>query len=312
MKRKKNPKVGVVVVTYNSETYIEKCLESILENDYPLLELLIVDNNSSDKTVPLVKSKFKRVGIIENDKNLGFGAANNIGIKYLLKRKSEYILLLNPDTFSSPMLIQKLLNTFLTNNKIGVAGCVITYAKNNKKIWFAGGYFNKSFCFTRHSYMNQSLNNTNVRSGKVDFITGACMMINSKIIDKVGFIPEQYFLYFEDVFFCQKINEKGFSGYLLAEPLVSHHISTSTGVKQTNEMTPLRAYFFARNPLVYIRENMKGYRKLTGFIGQFFFRFPVYTYKILKENNPRALLYYCRGIVDGSLRESSNVFLNNK
>ena len=80
------PKVGVIVVTYNSRFYIKKCLESILNNNYSNFELLIVDNSSNDKTVSLIRKFFKQTSIIKNDRNLGFGAANNIGIKYLMKK----------------------------------------------------------------------------------------------------------------------------------------------------------------------------------------------------------------------------------
>jgi len=304
------PKVGVIVVTYNSRFYIKKCLESILNNNYSNFELLIVDNSSNDKTVSLIRKFFKQTSIIKNDRNLGFGAANNIGIKYLMKKKCELFLLLNPDTVSSPNLIKKLVNIFQEKDRIGIAGCIITYTNNHKKIWFAGGYFNKLFCFTRHKYMNDSLKKVGVESRNVDFITGACMMISSTVIEKVGLMPEEYFLYFEDVFFCQKAKEKGFSCYLLAQPLISHHVSTSTGFKNTNKMTPLRAYFFARNPLLYIRHDVKGFLKLTNFIGQLFIRFPIYVFKITKEKSLKAFLYYCWGIVDGTFRESSNFFLN--
>lgn len=306
----KAPKTGIVIVTYNSGSVIKDCLKSLLANSYPNMEVVVVDNASSDKTVQTIRTHFKNVYIVENKKNVGFGSANNIGIKYLLKKNCDFFLLLNPDTIPSPTLIKKLVSIFENNDRVGVAGCIINYANNHKKIWFAGGYFNRLFCFTRHRHMNQLLNRANVKSGKVDFITGACMMISSKVIKNVGFIPEEYFLYFEDVFFCQKIKEKGFSSYLLAESLISHHVSTSTGIRETNKMTPLRAYFFARNPLLYINGNMKGYLKLTGFIGQFFIRFPFYSYIVFKERNARSFYYYCKGVRDGLAGISSNSFLN--
>lgn len=308
----KAPKTGIVIVTYNSESIIKECLKSILANEYSSFEIVVVDNDSSDKTVSRIQRYFKNVHIIENKQNVGFGSGNNIGIKYLRKKKCDYFLLLNPDTISSPNLVKKLVSVFENDKKIGVAGCIITYAKKNNKIWFAGGYFNKFFCYTRHRYMDMSIKHVNIKSGNTDFITGACMMINLKIIRKVGFLPEEYFLYFEDVFFCQKAKEKGFSSYLLAQPLISHHVSTSAGIKETNKMTPLRAYYFARNPILYIKKNVKGYLKFTNFLGQLFIRFPFYTYKIIREKNIKTFLYYCRGIVDGTFRETSSFFRNSE
>ncbi|MBI2621685.1 MAG: glycosyltransferase family 2 protein [Candidatus Levybacteria bacterium] len=306
-------KVGVVIVTYNSEKYIRMCLKSIQSNSYPNFETLAVDNSSQDKTAQVIKKGFKKVGFIENKKNLGFSAANNIGIKYLLNKKCDYILLINPDTVSSPTLIEKLVNSFEINKKIAVAGCIITYAKDRKKIWFGGGYFNNFFCYSRHKYMNKSLKNVEIKSGYVDFITGACMMIDSKIFKKMGFLPEDYFLYFEDLFFCQKIKEKGFLCYLLALPLAYHYVSTSTGVAQTNIMSPLRAYFFARNPIIYIKKNVKGFRKITNLAGQFLIRLPFYAFKIIfQKEKTRPFFYYCRGIFDGILGKSPNPVLNNR
>src|SRR3989344_5737298 len=165
-------KVGVTIVTYNSQNYISKCLKSIESNKYQAFETVIVDNNSKDKTVSIAEKHFNKIKIIKNKKNLGFGAANNIGIKYLIGKKCDYILLINPDTVSSSTLIEKLLKSFEINNKIGVSGCILIYAKDRKKIWFGGGYFNKFFCFSRHKYMNKFLKDVKIKSGYVDFITG--------------------------------------------------------------------------------------------------------------------------------------------
>lgn len=308
----KDPKVGIVIVTYNSESVIKECLKSIFANNYPSMEVVVVDNASSDKTVPTIRKYFKKVHIITSKTNTGFGSANNMGIKYLLKRNSKYILLLNPDTISSPGLVKELINPFSQDKKIGITGCIITYQKNAKKIWFAGGYFNQFFCFTRHSYMDRLVSETIIRSRSVDFITGACMMIKAEVIRKAGFMPEEYFLYFEDVFYCQKIRRKGFSCYLISQPLVSHRTSTSTGIAQTNIMTPLRAYYFARNPLLYIRKNVNGILRLTNFLGQFCIRFPYYAFQTVKAGDMKALTAYFRGIFDGLFRGSSSVFLNNE
>lgn len=302
-------KVGVVIVTFNSQKYIERCLESILNNYFNSLEIVVVDNASVDQTL-FYAQKFKKIKIIKNHKNLGFGKANNIGIKYLLKKRCDYLLLINPDTISSPSLLKKLVNVFEKDEKIAVAGCIITFA-DGKKIWFGGGSFNKLLCYTKHKFMNKSLNGVHIKSGYTDFITGACMMIDSRVIRKTGFLPEEYFLYFEDVFFCQKIIKKGFKCFLLAKPLLKHYVSTSTGIAQTNKITPLRSYFFARNPILYIKRDVSGYLKITNLIGQLFIRLPFYSHKFAKENSIKSFYYYLRGIADGLAGKTSIFFLNN-
>ena len=150
------PKVGVVVVTHNSQDFIYSCLKSVIDNTFPDLEIVVVDNASSDSTISVIKKNFK-VKIIKNEKGLGFVAANNIGIKFLIKKGMDYILQINPDAISSPELVEKLLGVFKKDPKIGVCGCIITYSGKRGKVWFAGGYFNRLFCYTRHKFMDKEL-----------------------------------------------------------------------------------------------------------------------------------------------------------
>lgn len=307
--KKKIQKVGVVVVTHNSQDFIYSCLKSIIDNKFSGLEIVVVDNASRDSTILVIKKNFK-VKIIKNEKGLGFVAANNIGIKFLIKKGVGYILQINPDTISSPELVEKLLGVFKKDPKIGVCGCIITYTGKRGKVWFAGGYFNRLFCYTRHKFMDKQLKDIKPKSGYTDFITGACMMIDANIFKKIRFSPDKYFLYFEDVFFCENVKKAGFACFLLAEPLVSHIVSATIGIAQTNKMTPVRAYFFARNPLLYIKSDVKGYLKITNLIGQLFIRLPYYTYKMIREKNLKSIYFYYRGIVDSMRSGSSNFFLN--
>jgi hypothetical protein len=153
--------------------------------------------------------------------------------------------------------------------------------------------------------MNAELSRSKIVSNKVDFITGACMLIKTDILKKIGLLPEKYFLYFEDSFYCQKIRKNGYSCYLVAEPLVSHEVSTSTGKAGTNRMSPLRAYYFARNPLLYIRSEVHGVYSVSNYFGQFFIRLPYYLLVSLKNRDFEAIPSYFRGMIDGLTKNSS-------
>lgn len=295
-------KVGVVIVTYNSKKYIEGCLDSVLKSNTPL-EIVIIDNASTDTTVRLLQKRYPDVCLFQNQKNLGFGAGINIGLRHLLKKGGfDYILLLNPDTLVSKNLIEKLIKPFSNQNKIGVTGPIITYQEKSK-IWFAGGYFNKLFCFSRHPFMDKDINTVHIKSGKTDFITGGCLMIKREVIDKIGpprkGFDEKYFLYFEDVFWCQEVIKAGFSCYLVAKPLVSHLVSAVTGEEGSNRMTPLRSYYFARNPLLYIRGEVQGLLKLVNIFGQLFIRLPYYSFQMLKRRDFHSFISYLKGLRDG-------------
>ncbi len=292
-------KVGAVIVTYNSGSYILNALDSLFKTNHPNLSVVVVDNGSKDSTVSRIRHKFKAVHIIENKKNDGYAKANNKGIRYLLLKKVEYILILNPDTIVSNNLFNELLKPMHENKNILAVGPLITYLKDPKKIWYAGGYFNKLFLYTKHPHMNKYLGIVKIYSGITDFITGACILVKKEAFEKIGFLPEEYFLYFEDVDFCKKINDKNYLCYFLAKPLVKHNVSSSSGIAGTNKISPLRAYYYARNPLLYIRKNGKGFSSLAWLFGQFFIRLPYYFLEMSRQRNPAVFLWYIRGIKDG-------------
>lgn len=318
MPKIRKPKVGVVILTYNSEDFIEKCLRSVMKSDYSNYICIVVDNNSTDKTTDIVQKKFPKVNLIKNRSNVGYAKGNNIGISYFLKKLDiSYILILNPDTLVDNKLITELVNFMESSPSAAVAGPIITYANLPGTIWFAGGIFNKLFCYTKHPYMNKKFirgeyrglhTNTYPRytapyknSKKTDFVTGACMMVKTAVFKKVGLLPQDYFMYFEDVDFCQKVIKAGYSCYLLAKPLVKHYVSSSAGMAGSNTLTPLRAYFYARNPFIYIKKNVKGSLIILNYFGQFFIRLPYFGIQILTRERFISLIYYLKGIIDGIL-----------
>ena len=305
MPKKIHSKVGIVILTYNSEKYISKCLESILHNEYKAFTCVVVDNNSTDETVSIVHNKYPNLKSIKNTTNIGYAAGNNVGIRYLLKKKNiSYILILNPDTLADKNLIKELTRFMYDTPDAGVTGPIITYAHNPNKIWYAGGILNKLFLYTKHQYMDTFLINTKYVSEKTDFLTGACMMIRASVLKKTGLLPIDYFMYYEDVDFCQKVYKSGYSCYLHAMPLVRHHVSGSAGIVGSNDLSPLRAYYYARNPFIYIKKNIKGIYIITNIIGQFLIRLPYYTFQMSVTGNFRSMIPYLRGLKNGVLYKS--------
>lgn len=286
----KNLNVGVVIVTFNAQDHVAECIKAALQTK-PSVSLLIVDNASTDKTVAVIRKTYPKATIIENAKNLGYAAACNIGIRYFQKKGVDYILLLTPDTIISQSLIPELVMLLENNNRIGIAGPIITYATEPKTIYFAGGYFNRMFAFTRHPNINKTLRETGIESGQVDFITGACLFLKTSILKKIGHMPEEYFVYFEDVFFCKKSIDAGYFCYLLAKPFATYY-----GVYQ---ISPTKAYFLARNPFLYIKKHTNGLHMISCLFGQFCIRLPYYTWQTLKRRDIVSFLSYLRGLYDG-------------
>lgn len=286
------PKVGVVVLSFNSEKNIRDCLISLDKLTYPNYRVIVVDNASADKTVAIVQSEFPEVKLIRNKKNLGFAGGNNIGIRHALEEENcEYVLLLNDDTVVAENLLEELLIPFEDSPDIGIVGPIIMYQDSPEEIWFAGGSFNEIFCYTRHPLMGKRLKEVRVFSGEVDFISGCCLLAKREVFEKVEPLPGKFFLYFEDSFWCHRVKRAGFNSFLVAKPLVWH--------KTFREVTPLKAYYFARNPLLFIKDDTRGFLKFSNVLGQIFIRLPFYFFLMVRWGEWRSISAYLRGLVAG-------------
>lgn len=288
-------KVAIIVLHYGSKQNTLRCLKSIRKiRTQDKLSVFVVDNGTNiinKKGIQPILSKFH---LIKTTKNLGFSGGNNLAIKSALKKGNDFILLLNNDIVVSKKIIKILKNPF-NNPIIGITGGIITYYQNPKKIWFAGGYLNKTFCFTRHSFMNRSIEEVPVPEARaVDFVTGAVMMIRSKLLKKIGFLDENYFLYWEDVDFCLRAKKAGYQSYFIRNVVGKHLVSSSSGIEGTNRLSPLRAYYYARNPFLFIKKHNLDI--LSTIVGQLFIRFPYY---MLSIKNVKAFKSYLKGLRDG-------------
>lgn len=192
-------KCYIVIVTYNSSKYIEKCINSLLLLNNQNYKIIIIDNNSYDNTVQLISLKFekyidnKRISIIVNSKNLGYAYGINRAIDFSVKFDDcEYFWLLNSDVVVSSNCLDILFENSKTNNIISPG--LYDY-KNHKQIQSFGGVVNSVFMTTK----NQTIKNHNI-----DFISGASLFFKKNIIEKIGLLPETYFMYYEDVDWCTK------------------------------------------------------------------------------------------------------------
>jgi len=202
------PKISIIIVNYNGQDFLTDCLESVLKSDYPDFEVILVDNNSSDDSINIVKNKFSQVKIIINKKNLGFARANNIGIKQAI---GDAIFLLNNDTVIDPQLIKRLVSELFKTENIGIVGPKIYFANTENIIWFAGGkidWENFNSWHLNRNKTDQDLASDVLR--EVDFITGCALMIKKDVINKIGLLDNKFFAYYEDADWCQRAKKAGF------------------------------------------------------------------------------------------------------
>ena len=287
--------VAIIILHFGDIKDTLECIESIERIPNPkTFKVFVVDNGTNRINAKnLTRFKF-RTETIHNFKNLGYGEGMNAGIRKAMSEKFKYYLLLNNDVIVKQDIIDKLLAGF-KNKDVGLMGPIVAYYDKPNKIWFGGGNLNSYFCFTTHTNMNKKVIKQN--NSYTDFITGAAVMVKREVFEKAGFFDKDYFLYWEDVDYCQKAKKKGFKSYLIGESLVLHKVSSATGKKGSNKLSKIRAYYYARNPFIFMaKQKYKGINFYPALFGQFFIRLPRYMFDLEDFD---ALKEYLRGIKDG-------------
>ena len=231
-------KLSVVIVNYNVKHFIEQCLFSVLKaSENIACEIFVVDNNSVDGSVTIIKDKFPQVNLIVNKVNTGFSVANNQAIRLA---KGEYVLLLNPDTVVQEDTFTKVITFMDTHADAGGLGVKMldgqgNFAPESKrglptpfvafyKMVGLSRFFPKSAKFGKYhlSYLQQDQIN------EVDVLSGAFMLMRKSVLDKIGLLDETFFMYGEDIDLSYRIQKSGYKNYYFPETQIIHYKGEST------------------------------------------------------------------------------------
>ena len=243
-------KLSVLIVNYNVKDKLEQCLNSVQIAAQSIeSEVFVVDNNSTDDSCQMVRSQFPEVNLIENKENVGFAKANNQAIQ---GASGEYVLLLNPDTVVQPDMFQKTL-AFMDQHLGGGGLGVAMYDANGEflpeskrgiptpwtafcKLFGLGKLFPTSDFFN-HYYLG-SLSNNEIH--EIEILAGACMLLRKSVLDGIGLLDEEYFLYGEDIDISYRIIQAGYKNYYFPLTRITHYKGLSTQKKYEES---LRAFY---------------------------------------------------------------------
>ncbi len=259
-----NKKIAIIIVNWKQYELTINCLLSLKKLEYKNWKVILVDNESNFKKINKIKSDFNKVEVIESKENLGFVSANNLGIKYAIKNKFEYVMLLNNDTEVNKEFLSPLLNSFQNDNSLGAVQPLIMNYYNRAKIWNAGGYLNNFFGFP---YTNKKLNNKNQQ---IDWITGCCIILRTTVIKKVGLMDEDFFAYYEDVDWSLRIKQLGYKLGIIESSVIFHHGTKSS--KNSNfegNLSSFVHYLNIRNHIYLVKKHSDKFN----FIGVLFYQF---------------------------------------
>jgi GT2 family glycosyltransferase len=262
-----SPVVSIITINYNQLQLTCALLDSLRKITYPAVEIIVVDNNSVQDPTPVITEAYPEVKLIVSKENLGFAGGNNLGIR---ASSGEYVLFLNNDTEVNPGVLEPLVSLFQSNPKAGAASSKILYYNSGETIQYAGSSRIDPFTgrSKRVGYMEKDHGQYN-KVCETDLAHGAAMMVPRRIIDKVGMMPEFFFLYYEEVDWCESIKRAGYKIYFVPGSKVYHKESMSIGKGST-----LKTYYMTRNRLLYMRRNTTGLMKVIWILFFLFFSLP--------------------------------------
>lgn len=225
--------LSVVIVNYNVQYFLEQCILSVQAASNNLkVEIIVVDNSSTDDSCEILKKKYSEVILIENSKNIGFSKANNQAVKIA---KGEYVLILNPDTVVAEDTFLQILEYAKSKQNLGVLGVKlidgsgIFLPESKRGIPTPQVSFNKLFGVSSKQtgkYYATHLNEN--ETGVVDILVGAFMLLKRTVYNEVNGFDEAYFMYGEDIDLSYKILNKGYQNYYYSKTQVIHYKGEST------------------------------------------------------------------------------------
>ena len=245
--------VSIITVNYNSLEVTCELLESIRRFGGKGLEVVVVDNASTENPEEHLKNHYPEVIYVRSEKNLGFAGGNNLGIK---ASKGDFLFFLNNDAELTKGAIETLLNLFSTNSGIGIASPKICYhnarpGSEPDVIQYLG---------TTHVHPLTARNST-LRERELDkgqyqkaqptaYAHGAAMMVPRKVLSKAGMMLEEFFLYYEELDWCEQIRRAGYEVWVEPNAKIYHKESYSV-----SKISTLKTYYINRNRLLFMRRN---------------------------------------------------------
>ena len=244
-------KVAIVIVNWNGKENTFECLESVRSIDYPCVEVIVVDNGSTDNSADAIRERFPEVVLLRAEKNLGTAGGRNIGARYALKSGADFVFFLDNDAIVDSQVIVNFLKAGDVIKRNGIFGPKIYYFSEPRKIWYAGtqwknpGFIHLGMGDTEDGQRFNSIEET-------AYVCGCAMFVDRAVLEKIGIFDERFFAYFEETDFCYRAKASGFPSFFVPSAKVWHKVSASSG----GEGSPFFYYFMNRNILLWAERHL--------------------------------------------------------
>lgn len=252
MSVKKIFRIGIIILSYKNSIDTIQCISSVKNSaseKYDIQKIIIyLDNSLTDKYFNEVTSIHNDIISIQLKSNNGYSAGNNEGVKIAIAENCTHVLVLNNDTIVDKKIWDGIIDHY-TDSVAITAPIIYNFYSNH--VWSSGGKYRKFF---GNHYMLKDLFEAETRD--TEFINGCCLFLSIDKFLKLGFFPEEYFMYGEDAEYSKRIIKYGYKIKVIKSSVIYHKVSQSTGV-----LSPFQQYYIYRNRFLYINRNEIGLKK---------------------------------------------------
>jgi len=238
--------ISVIIVNYNVKAFLANALAAVERAVKGINgEIIVVDNASDDGSIEMLREKFPTVRLIVNERNIGFGAANNLAMQ---QARGEFFLLLNPDTVIQEDTIRTLLDTMIRNPTVGMVGCKVLNPDGTLQLACRRSFPTPWVAFTKISGLSSLFPRSKIfgkynltylspdEHHEVDAISGSCMFVRRTVYEQIGGFDEQFFMYGEDLDWCYRIKQAGWSVWYVPSTQIIHYKGESTRRSNLDEL----------------------------------------------------------------------------
>ena len=266
-------KIYVIILNWNGRDDTLSCLSSLQEVTTPH-NVVVIDNGSTDNSAQVIPSSFSNIHFIKTGDNLGYAEGNNVGIRYALENKADFIFILNNDTTVKPNILEAFLK-----RDAPIQGGKAHLMSDPKTLDHLGGNWNaKKGEFELVGAKAPASEWKNPIT--LDYVCGVALFVKAEVFKKIGLFEPRFFLFWEESDFCMRAKREGYSATVCPEAILYHKVSASfTGGK------PHTTYFWWRNRLLWIERNCTSHEKtllLKKIRGDFFHILKLYLLKSLQ------------------------------
>jgi hypothetical protein len=237
------PKVVVIIVIWNGLQDTLECLESLLQDGYPAMEIVVVDNGSTDGSAATIRERGFPVRIVNAGGNLGFTGGNNLGLEEARRLEASYAFLLNNDTTLEKGAIRALVDAAELNPSVGIVAPVMHYYSAPDKIWFAGGLLRLAKGEAIHDQESSPTRLSEPYS--TSWVSGCAMLVRMRACAEVGGLDDRFYFTWEDVDWSLRMRRKGFEVMVVPKARIFHKCGSSV-----KRLDGIGNYYSVRNSLL--------------------------------------------------------------